>query len=236
MSFQFIKKIGNVQLLAFSTTSSAAVMPLSLKTAKEKSIKLRKELITIEHKFKFLEKHKSITFEQYETDPDCFTITPINEKELDEMVDAEVDYPPKSDVDKEVHENKEHRQNHKNELPNLPDKLIEKEIGQFVESNFPRDRGYYKRRQYRDKNTNSTKSETWAVAKENHKRDNHKHNHTKTRHHSRSHAHFNSRDMQDEVTNSMTMPTDHIKDKLDELIGSEPDEMSAFPPLVSNAQ
>lgn len=33
---QFIKKIGNVQLLAFSTTSSAAVMPLSLKTAKEK--------------------------------------------------------------------------------------------------------------------------------------------------------------------------------------------------------
>jgi Na+/H+-dicarboxylate symporter len=34
--FQFIKKIGNVQLLAFSTTSSAAVMPLSLKTAKEK--------------------------------------------------------------------------------------------------------------------------------------------------------------------------------------------------------
>lgn len=34
--FHFIKKIGNVQLLAFSTTSSAAVMPLSLKTAKEK--------------------------------------------------------------------------------------------------------------------------------------------------------------------------------------------------------
>lgn len=34
--FQFLKKIRDVQLLAFSTTSSAAVMPLSLKTAKEK--------------------------------------------------------------------------------------------------------------------------------------------------------------------------------------------------------
>ncbi len=34
--FQFLKKIKDVQLLAFSTTSSAAVMPLSLKTAKEK--------------------------------------------------------------------------------------------------------------------------------------------------------------------------------------------------------
>jgi Na+/H+-dicarboxylate symporter len=34
--FQFLKKIKDVQLLAFSTTSSAAVMPLSLKTAKDK--------------------------------------------------------------------------------------------------------------------------------------------------------------------------------------------------------
>jgi Na+/H+-dicarboxylate symporter len=34
--FIFLKKIKDVQLLAFSTTSSAAVMPLSLKTAKEK--------------------------------------------------------------------------------------------------------------------------------------------------------------------------------------------------------
>lgn len=34
--FLFLKKIKDVQLLAFSTTSSAAVMPLSLKTAKEK--------------------------------------------------------------------------------------------------------------------------------------------------------------------------------------------------------
>jgi Na+/H+-dicarboxylate symporter len=34
--FQFLRKIKDVQLLAFSTTSSAAVMPLSLKTAKEK--------------------------------------------------------------------------------------------------------------------------------------------------------------------------------------------------------
>ncbi|OEK03052.1 C4-dicarboxylate transporter [Roseivirga sp. 4D4] len=34
--FQFLKKIIDVQLLAFSTTSSAAVMPLSLKTAEEK--------------------------------------------------------------------------------------------------------------------------------------------------------------------------------------------------------
>lgn len=34
--FQFLKKIKDVQLLAFSTTSSAAVMPLSLKTAEEK--------------------------------------------------------------------------------------------------------------------------------------------------------------------------------------------------------
>lgn len=34
--FSFIKQIKEVQLLAFSTTSSAAVMPLSLKTAKEK--------------------------------------------------------------------------------------------------------------------------------------------------------------------------------------------------------
>jgi len=34
--FEFLKKIKDVQLLAFSTTSSAAVMPLSLKTAKEK--------------------------------------------------------------------------------------------------------------------------------------------------------------------------------------------------------
>ncbi len=34
--FQFLKKIGHVQLLAFSTTSSAAVMPLSLKTAEDK--------------------------------------------------------------------------------------------------------------------------------------------------------------------------------------------------------
>lgn len=33
--FVFLKKIRNVQLLAFSTTSSAAVMPLSLKTAEE---------------------------------------------------------------------------------------------------------------------------------------------------------------------------------------------------------
>lgn len=33
--FQFLKKIRDVQLLAFSTTSSAAVMPLSLKTAEE---------------------------------------------------------------------------------------------------------------------------------------------------------------------------------------------------------
>jgi len=33
--FQFLKKIKDVQLLAFSTTSSAAVMPLSLKTAEE---------------------------------------------------------------------------------------------------------------------------------------------------------------------------------------------------------
>lgn len=33
--FKFLGKIKNVQLLAFSTTSSAAVMPLSLKTAKE---------------------------------------------------------------------------------------------------------------------------------------------------------------------------------------------------------
>jgi Na+/H+-dicarboxylate symporter len=35
-SLQFLKKIRDVQLLAFSTTSSAAVMPLSLKTAEEK--------------------------------------------------------------------------------------------------------------------------------------------------------------------------------------------------------
>ena len=34
--FDFLKKIRDVQLLAFSTTSSAAVMPLSLKTAEEK--------------------------------------------------------------------------------------------------------------------------------------------------------------------------------------------------------
>ena len=34
--FQFLKKISDVQLLAFSTTSSAAVMPLSLQTAEEK--------------------------------------------------------------------------------------------------------------------------------------------------------------------------------------------------------
>lgn len=34
--FQFLKSIRDVQLLAFSTTSSAAVMPLSLKTAQEK--------------------------------------------------------------------------------------------------------------------------------------------------------------------------------------------------------
>ena len=33
--FKFLKKITDVQLLAFSTTSSAAVMPLSLKTAEE---------------------------------------------------------------------------------------------------------------------------------------------------------------------------------------------------------
>ncbi|WP_025663238.1 dicarboxylate/amino acid:cation symporter [Aquimarina megaterium] len=33
--FQFLKKIKDVQLLAFSTTSSAAVMPLSLQTAEE---------------------------------------------------------------------------------------------------------------------------------------------------------------------------------------------------------
>ncbi|MEQ8624418.1 MAG: dicarboxylate/amino acid:cation symporter [Vicingaceae bacterium] len=33
--FRFLKKIKDVQLLAFSTTSSAAVMPLSLKTAEE---------------------------------------------------------------------------------------------------------------------------------------------------------------------------------------------------------
>lgn len=33
---QFIREIGEVQLLAFSTTSSAAVMPLSMKTAEEK--------------------------------------------------------------------------------------------------------------------------------------------------------------------------------------------------------
>jgi Na+/H+-dicarboxylate symporter len=34
--FDFLKKIRDVQLLAFSTTSSAAVMPLSLKTAEDK--------------------------------------------------------------------------------------------------------------------------------------------------------------------------------------------------------
>ncbi len=34
--FEFLKKIRDVQLLAFSTTSSAAVMPLSLKTAEDK--------------------------------------------------------------------------------------------------------------------------------------------------------------------------------------------------------
>ena len=34
--FDFLKKIKDVQLLAFSTTSSAAVMPLSLKTAEDK--------------------------------------------------------------------------------------------------------------------------------------------------------------------------------------------------------
>lgn len=34
--FHFLKKIRDVQLLAFSTTSSAAVMPLSLKTAEDK--------------------------------------------------------------------------------------------------------------------------------------------------------------------------------------------------------
>jgi Na+/H+-dicarboxylate symporter len=33
--FKFLRKITDVQLLAFSTTSSAAVMPLSLKTAEE---------------------------------------------------------------------------------------------------------------------------------------------------------------------------------------------------------
>lgn len=199
-------------------------------------IKFRKELIRIEHQFESLEKQELISFEQYETDPECFTLNMINEKELDEIVDAEVDYPPESETDKEVQENKEQRRNRKGELSDLPDEVIEKEIGQFMESNFPRNREYYKRRQYRDKNTNSTKSETWTYAKENHKRDNRKHAHTKTRHHSRGHEHFNSQDMKDELTNSMTMPTDHIKDKLDELIGSEQDEISVFPPLVLNGQ
>ena len=41
--FRFLKKIKDVQLLAFSTTSSAAVMPLSLKTA-EKDLKLDRSI------------------------------------------------------------------------------------------------------------------------------------------------------------------------------------------------
>ncbi len=34
--FQFLKKIGEVQLLAFSTSSSAATMPLSMATAEKR--------------------------------------------------------------------------------------------------------------------------------------------------------------------------------------------------------
>lgn len=192
-----------------------------------KIIKLRKELIRIENKLESCDFNYDMSFEDYEkqlNNPTESNHHIMTEAELDKLVDASVDY-IESEVDKQVNENKANRKT------DSLDKQIENEIGQFLEGNFPRNRTHYKRVRHKEGNSNNTKSESWTHIKENHKRDNIKHSNPKTRQHSRTHEHFSEKDLEDEIDNSKRIPTDHIKDKLCELIGLD---QSDIPPLVSD--
>jgi hypothetical protein len=94
----------------------------------------------------------------------------------------------------------------------------------------PRNRASYQRYQYKNKHNNTNKSETWTYAKDNTKKDRGRHNKSEPRHHNRNPEHYDDDDFKEDIENSRRIPTDRIKDKLDELIGSN--FKSEFPPLV----
>lgn len=186
-------------------------------------IKYRKELLQLESKINSLYNQVAMPFEEYEMNQTLPPLEMISDEELNEIVNADVDYPPKSKLDEEVTNNKKQRKN----------KFIDEKTDKYLENTFPTNRNYYEKRQYREKNSNQTKSETWT-AKENHKRDNRKHSKSHNpRHHGRSHVHFDAHDMDDELANATRIPTDKIKDKLDKLITVADIDQSEFPPLVS---
>lgn len=94
----------------------------------------------------------------------------------------------------------------------------------------PRNRGSYQRYQYKNKHNNTNKSETWTYAKDNTKKDRGRHNRNGPRHHNRNPEHYDKNDFEEDMDNARRIPTDRIKDKLGELVGS--DFKSDFPPLV----
>lgn len=96
------------------------------------------------------------------------------------------------------------------------------------ECNVDRSRSAYQKKQYKNKNDNYTKSETWVYSRENNSRDRRRHNYPGNRRHNPQH--FDDREFEDEMTNSRQLPTDRLRDKLGELIGIN--DKSEFPPIM----
>ena len=125
-----------------------------------------------------------------------------------------------------------------NELPEL-DEVTEEDFDNEYDGNtepideehdVDRSRGAYQKKQYKNKNDNYTKSETWVYAKESTKKDRKRHEHPGARRHGRNPQHYDDKDFQDEMANSHRLPTDRLKDKLGELIGIN--DKSEFPPIM----
>lgn len=199
---------------------------------------LKMELIKIETILQELDHDDLLTFEEYtKLLSEGYDLSPTREITVNYNTDMfdelEEDTSPKGEISINDDEPSIDIQPQRRNNSIVSDEQLETEMNNFLgkSKNMPHNRNYYQRKIYKGKH-NNTKSETWTYSKERHVKDNKRHFNTGHRHHSRQPNTFTDNDMNDELRN-LQHPTDTIKDKLNELIGTE---QSDFPPLITQEE
>jgi hypothetical protein len=177
-----------------------------------------------------LQRNNEMTFEQYEdqvngVEPEE-TFTDLTNENSDNEEDIHFDV--------EVEEKT---------TDTVSDDIREAEMEQYIAQNsIPRNRSSYQKKQYKNKEDNTSKSGSWTYVSSGGKArtnqgDKKRHYNPGPRHHNRNPNKFNKHDFNEELeiaeeVTDRRIPTDNFRDLLGEITGEN--YLSEFPPLVSN--
>jgi hypothetical protein len=191
-----------------------------------------------------LQRENELTFEEYEDqlndvkpDQEVNDITNENsENEEDIRIEIEVDHKTSEPVFNELYDVE-----HKTFEP-ISDEARDNEIEDSISQNsVPRNRSSYLKKQYKNKEDNTSKSGSWTYVTNGGKvrtnyPDKKRHFNPGPRHHNRNPNKFDKQDFNEEleisdIVTNRRIPTDNFKDLLGEITGEN--YLSEFPPLVS---